>query len=147
VNDPKHEQVGAKHETVGEHIKDFMEGGHKEREAKERDAAAQRQQAMVNPTPVGQAPAPMPSNVPPVDAPLPARVPGLWYAVAAPVTDPNAAPDADRGLVWTLSRDPDAPGWETDKATAGYGMPRHVAESIVTILNAAAVFGAVVPDA
>lgn len=37
--------------------------------------------------------------------------------------------------VWTVSPWPDEPGWETDTACPGYGLPKEVAEAIVSAWN------------
>lgn len=44
-----------------------------------------------------------------------------WYVVAHPLAD-----DSDKKRnIWTLSKNPTAPGWNTNEATHGYGLSKH----------------------
>lgn len=55
-----------------------------------------------------------------------------WYVVPG-----NPEGHTSEGA-WTISPDPQRPGWATDSGCAGYGMPRAVAEDVVRRLNATA---------
>ena len=51
-------------------------------------------------------------------------------------TDLYPVPGSDEGGDdWTVSPDPDRPGWETDSRVPGYSIPRHVAEEICRRYN------------
>jgi hypothetical protein len=54
----------------------------------------------------------------------------VWYVVTVAV-DPEP-----EERVWTVSRDPDRPGWETDGGYPGYGLTRAEAEELVAAANA-----------
>jgi len=58
----------------------------------------------------------------------------VWYAVADPLTDSEniADPDAD---CWTVSTDPNEPGWNTDCGHQGYGLRRADAEFLAAAAN------------
>lgn len=49
----------------------------------------------------------------------------------------NDEPDEDDPdeNVWTVSDDPNCPGWETDGGYDGYGLPKAIAEEIVRRWN------------
>jgi hypothetical protein len=58
----------------------------------------------------------------------------LYVVVDRINADPADEPLNNRA-VWTLSPWPDEPGWETDCATKGYGLPRAVADLIAAAYN------------
>jgi hypothetical protein len=55
-----------------------------------------------------------------------------WYVVAVDYRDDLTEDDA----VWTLSRDPDTTGWETDGGTSGYGLTFADAKELADAANA-----------
>jgi hypothetical protein len=50
--------------------------------------------------------------------------PAKWFAVPG---NPSGHTSSDS---WTLSPDPNVPGWSTDAGCGGYGLPREVAEAL-----------------
>lgn len=55
----------------------------------------------------------------------------MWYVVV----DPNCSyPEPDE-YVWTISRDPNETGWETDSGFNGYGLLKADAEELANAAN------------
>lgn len=54
----------------------------------------------------------------------------MWYVVAQwpDMTDPE-------DTVWTVSRDPNVPGWNTDGGYPGYGLTKADAEELAQAAN------------
>lgn len=53
------------------------------------------------------------------------EMPNRWYAI-----------QVDGGS-WTISPDPERPGWQTDGGLDGYGLPEAIAKGVCAVLNAA----------
>jgi hypothetical protein len=63
-----------------------------------------------------------------------------WYAVCEDRSWREETQDEmDAARVWTVSRDPEAPGWETDGGAEGYGLTRADAEFLAATANKAEV--------
>jgi hypothetical protein len=58
-----------------------------------------------------------------------------WFVVADPDADVEAKADP-HARIWTLSQEPDQPGWNTDCGHEGYGMRRDDAEFLAECANA-----------
>lgn len=55
-----------------------------------------------------------------------------WYVTVNENSDHADDPDV---RVWTVSRDPDDTGWETDGGFPGYGLTKHDAEELANAAN------------
>ena len=55
----------------------------------------------------------------------------MWYVVV----DPNCFYPNPNELVWTISRDPNETGWETDCGHNGYGLTKADAEELANAAN------------
>ena len=55
-----------------------------------------------------------------------------WYVTVNKNSDHADDPDV---RVWTVSRDPDDTGWETDGGFPGYGLTKHDAEELANAAN------------
>lgn len=64
----------------------------------------------------------------------------FYVVVSKYATDPEADEP-----IWTISRDPDDPGWETDCGCRGYGLLKADAEFLARCANAAIAQGAIPP--
>jgi hypothetical protein len=58
-----------------------------------------------------------------------------WYVTTFWYDGMPPPPKTD--LVWTISRDPTMPGWETDGGYAGYGLTWKAATELADAANAA----------
>ncbi len=61
---------------------------------------------------------------------------GKWYVVCdryARDLDEDDPPEGRR--IWTLSRDPNVPGWNTDSGCSGYGLLKADAEWLAAAAN------------
>ena len=54
-----------------------------------------------------------------------------WYVVV----DDNCTDPQPDNAVWTVSRNPNKPGWETDSGFDGYGLTKDEAEELANALN------------
>jgi hypothetical protein len=60
-----------------------------------------------------------------------------WYAVCDEGCSYSKGSERDEAEIWTVSADPEAPGWSTDSGSPGYGLTRADAEFIVAAANEA----------
>lgn len=58
-----------------------------------------------------------------------------WYVVCHRLAE-DPQPDDE---IWTLSRDPDQPGWNTDCGFPGYGLTKADAQELAEAANAFAI--------
>lgn len=58
---------------------------------------------------------------------------GNWVREPAPIDVDLYPPEKER--VWTVSRDPEKPGWNTDGGYEGYGLTRKEAEYLCNAAN------------
>ena len=61
--------------------------------------------------------------------------PNRWYAVCDSLCTYDEGSERDAAKVWTVSRDPHVPGWETDAGCPGYGLTRKDAEFLARALR------------
>ena len=54
-----------------------------------------------------------------------------WYVVV----DPDATDPAPDEKIWTISKNPGEPGWNTDSGFRGYGLTKADAEVLVAAAN------------
>jgi hypothetical protein len=60
----------------------------------------------------------------------------LWYVVCdRDVSDCDSAEDRDEMEIWTLSRNPNYAGWNTDGGYSGYGLTKADADFLATAAN------------
>lgn len=55
-----------------------------------------------------------------------------WYAVCDPFSSSKDDPDA---WIWTLSKDPNETGWNTDGGFDGYGLTKADADHLAACAN------------
>lgn len=55
-----------------------------------------------------------------------------WYAVCE---SGSSSGDYDDDLIWTLSKDPNETGWNTDCGVYGYGLTKADAEHLAACAN------------
>jgi len=60
----------------------------------------------------------------------------MWYVVCDHLNSYEKGPERDAALIWTLSRDPRVPGWNTDCGCPGYGLTRADADELAHAANA-----------
>lgn len=64
---------------------------------------------------------------------------GKWYVVCdryASVDEDDPEDDPPKGLrIWTLSRDPNSTGWNTDSGCSGYGLLKADADWLAAAAN------------
>jgi hypothetical protein len=58
-----------------------------------------------------------------------------WYVVSERDSDSNDDQNTSGDLVWTLSRDPRTPGWNTDSGFPGYGLSKTDADELARAAN------------
>jgi len=60
-----------------------------------------------------------------------------WYVVCDPdVSWPDMPGNPiDKRDIWTVSRKPKKPGWETDGGHNGYGLPKKLAQELADAAN------------
>jgi hypothetical protein len=59
----------------------------------------------------------------------------MKYHVVCDKSDNSALETYDNEAIWTISRDPNKPGWRTDGAYPGYGLTLAEAEWLVAAAN------------
>jgi hypothetical protein len=58
-----------------------------------------------------------------------------WYVVSWEAFNDKELTDAKGDRIWTVSRDPDATGWETDCGYDGYGLTWDEATELASAAN------------
>ena len=62
--------------------------------------------------------------------------PTRWHVTKFMYGDKGLDEGCRRERIWTVSRDPDRPGWETDCACDGYGLTYREAKELADAANA-----------
>lgn len=58
-----------------------------------------------------------------------------WFVVTERLWDDDDEINIDDECVWTLSRNPHTPGWNTDSGFPGYGLCKREAEELAFAAN------------